>query len=394
MHQDSPPKDGSVRILSPQSVGDPPAIFGWVGWRKSIHEFDFPLPKPQLLEYPHLADRYGSFSVFSRGHPESRLWRDEGSSERAEGECPLPEKAPVPSHFRRFSSKRGSKMKLTRFNQLMEHDKLVDGKWRFNDRHELEYWEKNGAKKARFKAALVDAESNALVVALSAEEKEEKMVTRTARLTGTWHLNETNQIVFDIEKRGGLKDRLTFQGAWRLNDSHEIVYTYDQSRLKRRTKEVQTLTFKGHWDLTEGNRLTYLLEGDTESAFRIRGTFQTKSILAKEGEIRYQFGTEAEGNERLETVRLFGKWKLSRDLGLSFEIEYRDGRKHAMVFGAELSLGSGQSIHARLLNKEDDPLGVELIFTQEFMEGEGGLFLGLRKTLEESALHAGIKMPW
>lgn len=285
-------------------------------------------------------------------------------------------------------------MKLTRLSQLTEDEELIQGKWRLSRDHELEYWEKAQAKEATFKAALIQAESNALIVALTAKEKDGKIVTRTAKLTGTWHLNEKNQIVFDLEKKSGRPDRVTFKGAWRVNDSHEIVYTYEESHLKRRTKELQTLTFKGHWDIGENNRLTYLLEGDTRSAFRIRGTFQTKSILAKEGQIRYQFGIEAQGKQRLKTITLFGKWKLSRALELSFEIDYQDGRKHALTFGAEFNLGRERNIQARLLNKKGGSLGLEVVFTQAFMEGEGGLFLRLRKTLDESALEAGVKVPW
>ena len=283
-------------------------------------------------------------------------------------------------------------MKLTSLSELVKEEDGIGGQWRLNADHDLEYWENNEAKQAKFRASLVQAESNALVVAVTANEREDKFITGTARLTGTWQLNDKNQIVFDVEKKSGPTDRLTFQGGWRVNDSHEIVYTYEPSDRKRRTRELQRLTFRGYWDITERNRLTYLLEGDAKSAFRIRGAFQTQSILAKEGQIRYQFGIEAEGTERLETITLFGKWKLSRDFALSFEIEYRGRRKHAIVFVSKFNLGHGRTIETKLMNKEGKSLGLEVIFTQESLESE--LFLRLRKSLEESAVEAGVKVPW
>lgn len=285
-------------------------------------------------------------------------------------------------------------MKLTRLNQLMVDDEGIDGKWRLNGNHELEYREKGREKKVKLKASLIAAEPDALVAAVTLKEKDGRLITQTAKLSGTWHLNEKNQIVFDIERQFGKKDILTFKSAWHVGKFHEIIYAYENKSLKTKTTELQTLTFKGVWDITEKNRLTYLLEGDTESAFVIRGTFQTKSILAKEGEIRYQFGIEAEGKQRLETITLFGKWKLSRALELSFEMEYEKGRRRTMAFGAEYRLNDRTEIEAQLKSRQGEPLGLELVLSRSFLQNEGGAFLRLRKTLQESSLEAGIKIPW
>lgn len=279
-------------------------------------------------------------------------------------------------------------------NELMDGGNVMRGQWTLSDNHELEYREKENEKAVKLTAPLIAAEPEALVFAVTAKEKNHKIVTRTAKLTGRWRANDKNQLVFEAEKENGKRDILTFRGSWEVNESHEIIYTWEQRQLKRRTQQTATLAFKGHWDISEKNRLTYYLEGDNESAFRFRGTFQTKSILAKEGEIRYQVGVEIAGKKKLKSVALFGKWKLSRDHELSFEIEYADGKRHEIRFGAVFHPGGGLTLEAELISRDGDSLGLEVTLTKEFFKGQPETFLRLRKTAAESALEGGIRIPW
>ena len=285
-------------------------------------------------------------------------------------------------------------MKLTRFNQLMEEGQTLEGHWELDEHHEVYYRSKGDREEVKLKASLLQAEPEALILLVTQRKEKHRITTSLLKLSGAWRLDDRNRIVFYVEREFGKKDVLTFQGAWQVGKQHEIIYTYERQSLKTKTKELNSLIFKGVWDISERHRLSFTVGVNSQSVFRFRGAFQTKSILAKQGEIRYQVGVEVLGKRRLRTITLFGKWKLSGDLELSFEIEYRDGTKHAMVFGAEFSLGRGRTIETKLMNKEGDPLGLEVIFTQEFMDGEAGLFLRLRKSLEESALEAGIKIPW
>lgn len=285
-------------------------------------------------------------------------------------------------------------MKFTRWNELMDERDVIRGSWTLNDNHELEYREKQDEKAVKLTAPLIAAEPDALVVAVTAKQADKRIVTSTAKLTGRWRANHKNQLVFEVEKEGGRRDILTFRGAWEVNESHEIIYTWEQRWLKRKTKQIQALAFKGHWELSEKNRLTYYLEGSSDSAFRFRGSFKTKSISAREGEIRYQIGVEVAGKKELKTITLFGKWKLSRDFELSFEIEYADGKRYEMRFGAVFHAGDGFTLEAELINREGHSLGIEVILTKELFKGQAETFLRLRKTVEESALEAGMRIPW
>ena len=288
-------------------------------------------------------------------------------------------------------------MKLTRLNELIEENEVVKGRWELDRNHEVQYKSRGRTEKAeevKLKASLLAAEPGALVLSVTERQSDHTLVTSLLKLTGAWHLDAKNRIVFAIEKEFGKKDILTFEGRWQVGKSHEIIYTYEKKSLTRRTKETNTLVFKGTWDISARNRLTFSLGADSESSFQFRGALQTKSLFAKDGEIRYQIGVETRGKRRIQTVVLFGEWKLSKDLELSFEIEYEDGRKKAITFGGEFAIGKDSHLRIQLKTGGGKSLGMEVIFTKDFLEDRGGAFLRLRKSLEESAVEAGVKLTW
>lgn len=289
--------------------------------------------------------------------------------------------------------------KINDLNELIREKGIAKGSWKLDSHHNLRYQSQDNKEEYVYEASLVAAEAGALVVSVVQKQEGGSVVTSLAKLNGTWQANKKNQFEFEIEGQKGKNDKLSFTGDWKIGKNNEIVYEY-QTRKATKTKksEIQTLTFKGFWDLSRDKRLTYLIEGDTDSAFRFRGAFQTPSILAKKGEIRYQLGAEVSGKLKSkqkkatnQTITLFGKWKLSDKFGLSFEIEYEDAI-HEIRFGAEYSLTPDLQIAAKLTHPEAGPLGVELILTKDF--GAAQSFLRLRRALQENAIEAGITIPW
>ncbi|MBI1953550.1 MAG: hypothetical protein HYS41_05440 [Candidatus Omnitrophica bacterium] len=277
--------------------------------------------------------------------------------------------------------------RLTRLNDLILGRKLIDGRWRLSPRHELTYRRRGSEEEAAVTGDLIRALPQALVVRISEEASRGEPVQRDLTLRGRWQADRWNRLTFLAERSRGRVDRLTLTGGWAVNEQHEIFY-----RFKRHGP--RTLTFQGHWDLPEDKRLTYLLDRAADSAFRFRGTFQTSSILAKEGEIRYQVGVGAELRRRLKTITLFGKWKLSDRLALSLEVPYARGVSRTMTFGASYRLSPRREISAELKTKEGKPLGVEIIFTQQFLKQDGEGFLRLKKASEETAVEGGIRLRW
>jgi hypothetical protein len=276
----------------------------------------------------------------------------------------------------------------------MEAGKRRKGSWSLGPNGNLRYRGAGKDEEAELNAPLIAAEPDALVVGLTARQSDQKTVTRLAKLTGTWKADAKNRLVFEVERESGKNDELTFQGLWEINKAQEIVYRLRRTRLKTKTKRSTELVFRGFWDLSEKNRLTYVLSGDSDSAFRFRGAFQTKSILAKAGQIRYQIGLEAAGRRSVRTVTLFGRWLVSRDLGVSFETESADGVRRTILFGGDFRLNDRDRIAVDLKHRDGAPLGVELVLTREVLGGDGHLFLRLKKSLEGSRVEAGAAARW
>lgn len=312
-------------------------------------------------------------------------------------------------------------MRHRKLNTLLNEIETSKGKWEITPHHEVVYTAKGPPpeqKEVLVRGSLIAAEPEALVLSVSSKEDKKRTVTGLVKLKGRWKLDPQNRIQFEAKRALDQKDKLTFQGLWKVNDRHQVVYSYETKevlkgkgkRRRRVRKSVQELVFKGSWDISGKNRLTYLIGGDSDSAFRFRGTFQTKSIFAKEGEIRYQAGVEirkqtAAGRLRKPyepiTIVLFGKWKISRDYDISFELESASGEKQTLLFGFSYfpdvsflppSLVPDE-IKLHLKSQSGHPLGLELILTKDFFDNVQ-TFVRFVKSVEESRLEAGVKVAW
>jgi hypothetical protein len=292
-------------------------------------------------------------------------------------------------------------MKLSKLNQLIDPStslragdgEEIKGRWEITPDHEIQYKKIGQDEEIKARGSLVATEPDALVISVTERQTDQTVVTSIYKLIGSWKANPKNQLVFEVEKEQGKNDVLTFRERWKINSQHEIVYAYKQASLKTKKKESRELNFQGYWDVTDKNRLTYFIGGDSESAFRFRGAFQTKSIHAKKNEIRYQLGVEVAGKHKVQTIALFGKWKVSRDLALDFEIEYEDGAR-AIAFGGEYALGDDSTVEVNLKSQEGKPLGVELILTKDVFGKDGQAFVRLQKSLEESRVEVGVRVKW
>ncbi len=286
-------------------------------------------------------------------------------------------------------------MRLNNLNQLIRNSQAIDGTWRLDGRHRLTYRRRMGEKEVLLIAEPIAAAPTGLVIRVQEKTQEGGLSVPLLSVTGKCQADDSNRLSLLVERQNGQHDWLTLQGRWEIGDDQEVIYRYETNRLKTKRPEVHSLSFRGYWDFSERNRLAYVLDSGSDSAFRFRGAFQTPSILAKEGAIRYQVGVELEGKRCLNTVTLFGKWKLSRDLALSFEVVYGDGSTRAMTFGATYSMGSDQTVSAQLTVREGrEPLGCEVVFTREFLNRQGEAFVRLRKSFEETAVEGGLRFRW
>lgn len=257
------------------------------------------------------------------------------------------------------------------------------GRWKLADGNELRLEREGAGEEAAFRATPIKAERGALVVSVSQGQKDQRVVTRNLRLSGKWQADEKNRLAFFVDGASGPQKALTFSGSWASDRAGELTYSLKRTALKTRSRVERTLRFDGKWSIAPDRSLVYALEKSGEEALRFRGAFQTDSILAKKGEIRYQLGVEAAG----EALSLFGKWKTGRDLSLEFDM----GRSGNLRFGAVYRLHPERRITASLL-AHGAPLGAEVVFERDTRAGN--LFLRLRREAGETLAEAGATVRW
>ena len=156
--------------------------------------------------------------------------------------------------------------------------------------------------------------------------------------------------------------------------------------------EEHVFIFEGAWDLPEANRLVYRLAGSTDSAFELKASLQSPSLTAAENRLVYQVGIGVSGGRTQRTrVALYGAWKLNRDLSVSFEIPYADGRVQAIQFAGTAQLGPRNQVRVALRSRRGEPLGVIVTFTRELVP-DVNLFVRLQKAAEESSVIGGVQV--
>ena len=258
--------------------------------------------------------------------------------------------------------------------------------------------------KNTFRKRFIAAESDTLVIeTIQTVRKQGQFPSGTApvpivsrlrilRLKGTWHANEYNELVFEAKVRRGLAkkpDKYTFKGTWKINKNQQIEYNCGEG--------ADVLTFKGHWDISSSNKLVYALEGSSTSRFEFKVQLESPSLYPKKGEIRYRIGIGV-CQRRIarpnQLIILYGEWKFGRNLGVSFQMDYGQGRVREIEFGAAVTFGRNKVIFA-LNNEFGEPLGITLTMTHKFLKLiDAEAFIRLKSRKKEQAIEAGVTIPF
>ena len=87
-------------------------------------------------------------------------------------------------------------MKINSLNDLIDEDEIVKGRWIITPNHEITYQRDGLDEEISFKAPIIAAEPDLLVIAVTEKQTDQKIVTSLVRLTGSWKLGPKNQIIF------------------------------------------------------------------------------------------------------------------------------------------------------------------------------------------------------
>lgn len=277
-------------------------------------------------------------------------------------------------------------VRLNEKNQLVRNGEILRGTWALTRDHEIRFRRAGTRRELVLSGPIRRAEPLALAFRVAESTVEEDVIGRELSLRGSWQADDRNRLSFLVEGARGRPDRLTLQGAWRVGPTQEILYRWSgRNRLLR---------FEGAWDVDESRRLVYVLDRSSDSGFRFSGAFQTPSILPKRGELRYQLGAQVQKGRKRPTVTLFGKWKVSDQWEIRFEMPYRQGRRRSIDFGASYRLDKIGEIACQLRTRRGESLGMEVTLTRGFLKGQGESFVHLRRSLEESAVEGGLRFRW
>jgi len=214
---------------------------------------------------------------------------------------------------------------------------------------------------------------------------------RLLKLSGVWHADEYNQLAFTVTKNDS-PDILTLKGSWTINQNQQIVYSWQKTELKKKTRAVSTIEFSGFWEFSQANRLTYILSTATNSRFDFRAQMESPNLYPKEGVIKYRIGIGISRASRVkpEIISLYGAWKFSRNLTLSFDMEYAGGVVHSLQFGTEVDFGKNNRVVFNLLAKDSRRLGASVVFTHRFLKAhDAELFIRLKKLEGETGAVVG-----
>lgn len=212
---------------------------------------------------------------------------------------------------------------------------------------------------------------------------------RILKLKGTWRANKYNELVFEVTARKGSPEVYTFKGSWKVNSNQYIEYVSEDGR--------DTLTFRGSWKVSSANRLVYLFEGSSTSRFEFKVQFESAEIYPKKGQIRYRIGIGIRKSRLTapgKLLILYGEWKLSRNLELTFQMNYGKGKVSAISFGATLTFGRNKVILA-LKDEFGKPLGATLSMSHKFLKAlDAEAFIRLESMRPEHSIEAGISIPF
>ncbi len=261
----------------------------------------------------------------------------------------------------------------------LPHQLRLKGKWSLTEDHDLRLTlDKKGRDtlqdKITLKGEILDVKKNSLLFAVTTKTKKNTRLTYVLELGGTWQADRNNRLTFHVQKEKGRHDILTLKGAWDINKDHQITYTYEKASLLRKKKKTHTLTFKGHWNVTERHRISYELSKASDPAF----TFRTSAGIFEGNRIIYELGIGLSGSSKpvKRTLTLSGRWKLLKNVGLVFEVKYKDKKPYSMVFGADAELTDKDTVLFRLTNDmENKDLELSLELSRKILKGDGEAFV-------------------
>jgi len=275
------------------------------------------------------------------------------------------------------------------------------GDWRLNPNYDLELNlnETNDQCKGDclvIKGEIISTDQDVLVFEVKNLDRYGLLHVRLLKLSGFWQADDFNRIAFVVRKKTS-PDIVTLEGVWQVNKNQQIIYTYEKTDLKTKTKSISTLNFEGFWQINSCERLSYILSHSSNSRFDFRVQIESPNLYPKEGAIKYRLGIGLRAKRLFQEriISLYGTWKFSKKLGLSFIIDYGQGKVQSIEFCTDIYLTRKDEVVFSLSNKRKEPLGIRITFTHRFLKKYAAeVFLRIKKSQKEAGIETGLRIPF
>ena len=144
--------------------------------------------------------------------------------------------------------------------------------------------------------------------------------------------------------------------------------------------------------------MTYIFKHSLDSKFDFRVQIETPTIYPQKGVIKYRLGVgiREDSPTKEKLISLYGVWKLSRQLGLIFQMDYGKFEVKQIEFSVDISVNQRNEIVFSLKDKSGEYLGLDVAFTHRFLSKlDAEAFLRVKEILKrEPAIEAGIRIPF
>lgn len=275
-----------------------------------------------------------------------------------------------------------AKYRIDANNRLVVNQEVsLDGTWSLSDNHELcltlnTTKDTGSGNKVVLDGTIRDVAKNSLLFEVAEKQDNENLLTEIIALTGTWQADRNNKLIFKVQKENGRNDILTFNNTWIIDDNHRIVYEYEKADLIRKKKETKRLVFKGYWNITNDYRLYYELDQESKSGFM----FNVGAAEFEKNRIKYKIMIGKNSEEK--NVTIGGEWKINRDFGLTFEVDYGENEIKPISIGGQWDLSKQDTLSVKMNS------GLEVKIDHTWLDGDGKAFIKYHQGLE------GNKVDW
>ena len=263
----------------------------------------------------------------------------------------------------------------------------LEGSWRLDKNRNLVYtlskWGNQVyGNKLTIRGRLTRADAGSISAEIATREGEAERVYYL-KFKGDWRVDEKNRLAFEIRSKTGKTDELTFKGSWEIDRKNQITCTYSKYDLLTKTRRQHQLRLKGYWNLTDTHRISYQVTNRQRY-------FDIDVGIGRPGRnsLSYRIGLRRSGRSR--TITLYGKWRVTEKLGLTFEMPYQDGEVKRIVFGVSYQFDDDWNLAFRAAAGRNGRHNIEAKLSRRLLTGKGKFFIKGVLSDEQRAVMAGI----